>query len=180
LGWPVVMKASSADLAHKSELGLVRLGVAGTSEARRTYDELVTASGSRDVLVAEQIIDGVLETVVGLTHDAMFGPVVVVGAGGVLVEVLGDVTFRVPPFDRAEARRMVADLRSAVMFGGVRGRPPADVDALVDVIMKVQRLGLDLHADIAELDINPLVLRAKGAGAVAVDALVVPQRKRDS
>lgn len=180
LGWPVVMKASAADLAHKSELGLVRLGIAGASEARRTYDELVAASGSVEVLVAEQITDGVLETVVGLTHDAVFGPVVVVGAGGVLVEVLGDVTFRVPPFDRVEARRMVGDLRSAAVFGGVRGRPPADVDALVDVIMKVQRLGLDLHADIAELDINPLVLRAEGTGAVALDALVVPQRKRES
>lgn len=173
LGPPVVMKASGAAIAHKSDLGLVRLGVTGATAVRATYRELVAASGSAEVLVAEQVTGGVAETVVGLAHDAVFGPVVAVGIGGVLIEVLGDVAFGIPPFDRRHARRMVDSLRGAAILRGVRGRPPADVDALVDVVLRVQRLGLDLHAEVAELDVNPLVLRPRGEGAVALDAWIV-------
>jgi acyl-CoA synthetase (NDP forming) len=173
IGWPVVMKASGAAIAHKSELGLVRLGVAGPATARSTYRELVAASASAEVLVAEQVSGGVAETVVGLARDAVFGPVVAVGIGGVLIEVLGDVSFGIPPFDRRHARRMVESLRGAAILRGVRGRPAADIDALVDVVLRVQRLGLELHAEQTELDINPLVLRPRGRGAVALDAWMV-------
>ena len=155
----------------------MRLGVRDAAEARTIYEELTAAMAAADagatvegVLVAEQVDDGV-EVVVGVSQDELFGPVVMFGLGGVLVEVLGDVTFRVPPFDDAEARRMVGEPAGAVVLEGVRGRPPADVDALVDVLLRVQRLAVD-HADrIAELDINPLVVREEGA--VALDALVV-------
>jgi acyl-CoA synthetase (NDP forming) len=94
-----------------------------------------------------------------------------VGVGGVFVEVLGDVTFRVPPFDRDEAHRMLRELKGFALLQGVRGGKPADLDALVDVVMNVQRLALDLAGDVAELDVNPLVVKARGA--VALDALVV-------
>jgi acyl-CoA synthetase (NDP forming) len=93
------------------------------------------------------------------------------GLGGVFVEVLGDVTFRVPPFDKDEAARMIDEVKGAALLSGVRGRPRADRRALVEVIMKVQRLAIDLHDGIAELDVNPLVVLPKGA--VALDALVV-------
>jgi acyl-CoA synthetase (NDP forming) len=106
-----------------------------------------------------------------MTLDPLFGPVVTVGLGGVLVEVLGDVAVRVPPFPRAEAERMLDELQGAALFGGVRGGAAVDRNALVDVIMKVQRLAMDLAADISELDVNPLVVRRRGA--VALDALVV-------
>jgi acyl-CoA synthetase (NDP forming) len=101
----------------------------------------------------------------------LFGPVVMVGLGGVFVEVLRDVTFRVPPFDRDEAGRMVRELLAYPLLEGARGRKPADVDALVDVIMNVQRLAMDLAGEVRELDINPLIVRPRGA--VALDALVV-------
>jgi acetate---CoA ligase (ADP-forming) len=101
----------------------------------------------------------------------LFGPVVMVGVGGVFVEVLGDVTFRVPPFDREEAHRMIRELRGFALLEGVRGAKPADLEALVDVIMNVQRLALDLAGDVGELDVNPLVVKPRGA--VALDALVV-------
>jgi acyl-CoA synthetase (NDP forming) len=94
-----------------------------------------------------------------------------VGLGGVHVEVLGDVTHRVPPFDAAEARLMLGELRAAKLLDGVRGQPPVDKDAIVDVLLKVQRLALDLGDSVAELDINPLVVGP--SGAVALDALVV-------
>ena len=172
IGYPVVLKACGPALAHKSELGLVRLGLDTAAQVRAAYRSLVeTAPGPVDgVLVGEQVTGGV-ETIVGISTDDLFGPTVLVGLGGVLVEVLGDVTCRVPPFDDAEARRMVAELRGAPLLEGVRGRPPADVDALVNVIGTVQRMALELGDDIAELDINPLLVLPRGA--VALDALVV-------
>jgi acyl-CoA synthetase (NDP forming) len=109
--------------------------------------------------------------VVGVSHDPLFGPVVMAGLGGIFVEVLEDVTFRVPPFDRDEAHRMLRELAGFKVLEGVRGAAPADVDALVDVIVNVSRLALDLAGEVAELDVNPLVVRPDGA--VALDALVV-------
>jgi len=173
----VVMKISSPDLAHKADLGLVEVDVAGAREVRAAYGRLLeraeAAAPTADlegVLVSE-LVTGGTETVLGVADDPLFGPTVMFGLGGVFVEVLGDVTFRVPPFDRAEARRMVTELRGSPLLTGARGRPAADVGALVDVIMRVQRLAVDLAGEVTELDINPLVVRPKGA--VAVDALVV-------
>jgi acyl-CoA synthetase (NDP forming) len=122
------------------------------------------------VLVCPMEADGV-EAVVGVARDPLFGPAVLLGLGGVFVEVLADVSHRVPPFDEAEVLRMVGELRGAKLLHGTRGRPPVDLGALVDTVMKVQRLALDLDGELAELDINPLLLRPDGA--VALDALVV-------
>jgi acetate---CoA ligase (ADP-forming) len=178
IGYPVVMKVSSPDLLHKSDLGLVRIGVSSAREVRTAYEELMAGArraGGKSarvdgVLVCETVADGV-ETVVGVSHDPLFGPVVMVGLGGVFVEVLEDVTFRVPPFGRDEAERMLHELRGFPLLQGARGATPSDVGALVDVIMKVQRLAMELAGDVRELDINPLIVRPRGA--VALDALVV-------
>jgi acyl-CoA synthetase (NDP forming) len=171
IGLPVVLKASG-DFPHKSDLGLVKVGLTSAKEVRDAYAEIVERAGARadGVLVCEMVGDGV-ETVVGVSHDELFGPTIMFGLGGVFVEVLRDVTFRVPPFAKAEARRMVEEVRAFPLLRGARGRPPADVNALVDVIMKVQRLAVDLASDITELDINPLVVRKKGA--IALDALAI-------
>jgi acyl-CoA synthetase (NDP forming) len=182
IGFPVVMKVAAPALAHKSDLGLVRLGVASADAVRAIYEDLVRTAAAatgddgsiEGVLVCETVSDGV-ETVVGVSEDELFGPVVMVGLGGILVEVLGDVAFGVPPFGREEAERMVRELKGFPLLDGARGAAPADVGALVDVIMKVQRLALDLadrsDVGLAELDVNPLVVRAHGA--VALDALAV-------
>jgi acyl-CoA synthetase (NDP forming) len=177
LDGPVVLKVASPDLLHKSDLGLVEVGINSATGVRRAYANLLERALSADrmariegVLVSEMITGGT-ETVVGVAHDALFGPVVMFGLGGVFVEVLGDVTFRVPPFDKDEAARMIDEVEGRALLDGVRGRAKSDRTALVDTIMKVQRLAVDLHDDIAELDINPLVVLPKGA--VALDALVV-------
>ena len=183
LGYPVVMKASGPSLTHKSDLGLVAVGVSSAAEVRRTFADLrrraERAAGRGQpidgVLVSELVGDGV-EMALGVAPDPLFGPVVMCGLGGVLVEVLGDVSFRVPPFSRDEAERMVGELRGRALLDGVRGAKPADVDALLDAIMNLQRLAMDLAGPnqpdgIAEVDINPLVVRPRGA--VALDALVV-------
>ena len=172
IGMPVVLKACGADLLHKSDAGLVRVGLASARDVRSAYAELAERAPSMDgVIVAELVAPGV-ETVVGVSHDELFGPVVMFGLGGVFVEVLRDVTFRVPPFSKADARRMLSEVKGAALLEGVRGRPRCDTGALVDVIMKVQRLALDLAGELTELDINPLVAHPKGC--VALDALVVP------
>lgn len=174
IGFPVVLKASAADLAHKSDRGLVRVGIDGEAAARAVAAELLAADGVDGVLVCEQIDDGV-ELVVGVSDDELFGPVVMVGLGGVLVEVLGDVAFRVPPFGVADAHRMLRELQGFALLEGVRGGAAVDIDAIVDVIMKVQQLAVDLDPasgiGLAELDINPLKVGPRGA--VALDALVV-------
>jgi acyl-CoA synthetase (NDP forming) len=170
IGFPVVMKVSSPTILHKSDLGLVKVGVSSPKDVKAAFDELMAAKGAEGVLVSEMVRGGV-ETVVGVARDDLFGPTIMFGLGGVFVEVLKDVTFRVPPFDRDEARRMIEEVKGFPLLTGARGRPKADVKALVDVLLKVQRLAVDLADDVAELDINPLVVKPKGV--VALDALVV-------
>ncbi len=179
LGYPVVMKISSPDLAHKSDVGLVVVGVASAAAVVETYEMLFDRARHADpsariegVLVCETVTGGV-ETLVGVSTDSLFGPVVTVGLGGVFVEVLGDVAVRVPPFDEAEARRMIDELAGRAVLRGVRGAPPVDENALVAAIMQIQSLAMDLADVVAELDVNPLVVRP--LGAVALDALVVKQ-----
>ena len=166
IGYPVVVKAEGVD--HKSDEGLVRLGIASAKEVRAAFTELSAKTGR--VLIAEQISGGT-ECVIGVSHDDLFGPVIMFGLGGVFIEVYRDVTFRVPPFDKDEARRMVDEVVGSALLKGARGRPKGDVKALVDAIMKVQRLAVDNAENLAELDINPLVVLPKGV--VALDALAV-------
>ncbi|MFG2603988.1 acetate--CoA ligase family protein [Streptomyces sp. NPDC048514] len=177
VGYPVVMKASGGQLAHKTELGLVKIGLTSASQVRDAYRELTDIARyegvSLDGVLVCQMVEQGVEMVVGVTHDELFGPTVTVGLGGVLVEVLRDSAVRVPPFGEDQARDMLADLRCRALLDGVRGRPPADLDALVEVVLRVQRMALELGDHIAELDINPLMVLERGQGAVALDALVV-------
>ncbi|MER6130671.1 acetate--CoA ligase family protein [Streptomyces sp. NPDC001815] len=177
VGYPVVMKASGARLAHKTELGLVKIGLTSASQVRDAYRELTDIARYEDVsldgvLVCQMVEPGV-EMVVGVTHDDLFGPTVTVGLGGVLVEVLRDTAVRVPPFGEDQARTMLDELRGRALLDGVRGRPPADLDALVEVVLRVQRMALELDGELSELDINPLMVLPRGQGAVALDALAV-------
>jgi acyl-CoA synthetase (NDP forming) len=179
IGYPVVMKVSSPDLLHKTDVGVVKVGVASAAEVRTTYDDLLRKAKKADrnaridgVMVCEMVKGGV-DTLIGVSTDELFGPVVTIGVGGIFVEVFGDVTFRVPPFSEDEARLALAELKGFKLLEGVRGQAPVDIDALVDTVMKVQRLAMDLAGDVRELDINPLVIRPRGA--VALDALVVKQ-----
>ncbi|MGR6971097.1 acetate--CoA ligase family protein [Streptomyces cynarae] len=177
VGYPVVMKASGAQIAHKTELGLVKIGLTSASQVREAYRELTDIARYEGikldgVLVCQMVERGV-EMVVGVSHDRLFGPTVTVGLGGVLVEVLRDAAVRVPPFGEEQARDMLSELRGRALLDGVRGRPAADLDALVEVVLRVQRMALELGDRIAELDINPLMVLPRGQGAVALDALAV-------
>ncbi|MFI8832386.1 acetate--CoA ligase family protein [Streptomyces afghaniensis] len=180
VGYPVVMKASGARIAHKTELGLVKIGLTSASQVRDAYRELTDIARYEEVpldgvLVCQMVEHGV-EMVVGVTHDDLFGPTVTVGLGGVLVEVLRDTAVGVPPFGEEQARDMLDGLRGRALLDGVRGRPPADLDALVEVVLRAQRMALELGDQLAELDINPLMVLPQGQGAVALDALAVCSR----
>ena len=182
LDGPAVLKILSPDITHKSDLGLVRVGVAAGAAAD-TYRQLIDVASReapeakvRGVLVQPMVADAVAEAIVGLSQQEPFGPVVMVGLGGVFTEVFADVAFGVPPFTRSWAERMVSGIKAAPLLTGSRGRPAGDVSALVDVVMNLQRLALEVGDEIAELDINPVIVRPAGQGVVAVDALVVPAR----
>ncbi|WP_326589671.1 acetate--CoA ligase family protein [Streptomyces sp. NBC_01294] len=177
VGYPVVMKASGPQLGHKTELGLVKIGLTSASQIRDAYRELTDIARYENVpldgILVCQMVERGVEMVVGVTQDDLFGPTVTVGLGGVLVEVLHDAAVRVPPFGEDQARAMLTELRGHALLEGVRGAPPADVDALVEVILRIQRMALELGDELSELDINPLMVLPRGQGAVALDALAI-------
>jgi len=180
VGGRVVLKIASADIQHKTEVGGVIVGVEGADAVRAAHGRLLDRVGSAapsarldGVIVAAMAPDGV-EAVIGVQRDPTFGPVVMVGLGGVLVEVLEDVAFRLAPFGVAEARRMIGSLKGAKVFEGVRGAPPADVDALAELLAKVSVFAASEADRIDSVDLNPVRVLSKGQGVIALDALIVP------
>jgi len=179
LGYPVAMKIDTPDIVHKTEAGAVRLGLRNAEEVRSAYDELhANARGHAPganilgVLVQEMVTGGV-ETIVGVKYDAQLGPMLLFGSGGIMVEVYNDVALRHCPIDRPEALEMIAEVKGAKLLRGFRGKPPADVDALADALVRVSHLAVQLAGELAELDVNPLMVLPAGEGVKAVDALVV-------
>jgi acyl-CoA synthetase (NDP forming) len=175
LGFPVVLKVCSPDILHKSDVGGVRLGLTDGRGVRAAFDELeslVGACGARwiGILVQEQLAAD-LELIVGARFDPTFGPVVLVGFGGIQAELLEDRVVRLAPVDGVAARRMLAELRGGRLLAGYRGRPGADVEALADLVAATSRLASALP--IEELDLNPVLVRWGGPGAVPVDRRVV-------
>jgi acetyltransferase len=175
IGFPVVMKIVSPDILHKSDVGGVVVGVRSAEEARETFDRIyrrvrehVPGADLRGVLVQQLVRPG-RETIVGMSRDPQFGPLVAFGLGGIYVEVLQDVSFRVAPITDRDAQDMVQEIRTFPLLKGVRGQPPSDLAAVRDVLLRVSQLVVDVP-EIVELDVNPLVVWPEGEGVVAVDA----------
>jgi len=178
LGYPCVLKVASTDIPHKTEFGALRLGLDSRIAVERAYEEMLTNvrmqkpdADIEGVLVQKQI-KGV-ECLLGTSRDDQLGPTLVMGLGGVFVEILADVQIRIPPISSAEARRALESLKGAKIFAGVRGAPPVDIDALADMAARLSWLAFDYGDEIAEFDLNPVVVLPKGQGAFAVDALLV-------
>jgi acyl-CoA synthetase (NDP forming) len=173
-GHAVVLKIDAVDLPHKSDLGLVSLGLEGDDAIRAAAEELLRTAGQRGVdargLLVEPMADAGLELIVGLRRDPSFGPCVVVGLGGVLAEVLDDVAIRLAPVTNPIAQSMLDELRAAPLLAGARGRPAIDREAVVELIVALSILGTE-RQDLVEVDLNPVI--ASPDGALAVDALVV-------
>ncbi len=178
VSFPLAVKLASADIPHKTEADAVRLGVKSLDELKAAA-QAVAAGGKKHVPNAR--IDGIsvqemasgVEMIVGAVNDPHFGPYIMVGLGGVLTEVLHDVAHRFAPVSAADARDMLASLKGAKILDGYRGAPPADVEAVIDVLVRLSWLISDHRDQVAEIDINPLFVRGKGKGVVAADALVV-------
>jgi acyl-CoA synthetase (NDP forming) len=178
LGFPVVLKVVSRDVLHKSDAGGVRVGLADAAEVEEAWREMTTTVASRvpgarieGALVAPQAAEG-LECIVGMTRDPQFGPVLMFGLGGVFVELLKDVSFRVLPIGRADAEEMVREIKGFPLLAGVRGSAPRDVGAVVDFLLATAAL-VEANPEIREVDVNPL--RVYAAGVLALDARVVLQ-----
>jgi acyl-CoA synthetase (NDP forming) len=176
IGGPVVVKGCSADIAHKSELGLVKLGVKTREEAGDIYtqmEDIIRKHGARfDGVIVAAMAGGRREIMIGAHRDPVFGPVVAVGDGGKYVEIFRDTALLLPPFSSVEVKEALGKLRIAPLFAGVRGEPPMDVDALTDAIVKIGALMNDPAAKVMSLDLNPVMLDSAGKGSVVVDAVV--------
>jgi len=174
IGFPVAMKVLSPQIVHKVDIGGVRLHLSAPSEVRAAYDEMMAEIARRqpgaavDGVIVQKMASGV-ETILGVNHDPQFGPIIMFGLGGIYVEVFKDVTFRLAPIRELSARRMVESIKAGQILRGVRGQPPADLDALVECIERLSQLAAEIP-EIAELDINPLMVLPAGNGAAVVDA----------
>lgn len=179
IGYPVVLKIASPDILHKTDVGGVKVGLESAEEVRDAF-ELMTYRAERYIpdarlwgcLVQEMAPPGGLEVLIGMNRDPQFGPLVTFGLGGIYVEALKDVTFRIAPFSREEAEAMLEEIRARALLDGVRGQPPADKEAIVDTLLRVGQLVQDFP-EIVELDINPLIVYSRDQGAIAIDMRLV-------
>ncbi len=179
IGYPVVMKISSPDILHKSDIGGVRVGLENATDVRDSYELIeyrarkYSSNAPRiwGMLVQEMVPKG-RELLVGVSRDPQFGPLVAVGMGGIYVEVLRDVAFRLAPISKQEAAAQIRSIRTFPLLRGVRGEAPADVAAIEDVVLRVSQLVTDFP-EIVEMDINPLVVHNQGEGAIVLDARII-------
>ncbi len=174
IGYPLVLKLSSDDILHKSDAGGVKLDLESEEEVRRAFREIMESARQYDpdaavegVLVQENAPAG-REVIIGLNRDPQFGPVIMFGLGGIYVEVLKDVVFRVAPLTEREAWKMIEEIRAARILKGFRGQPRADLEALADCLLRVSQLGV-YYPQISECDLNPLFVYPEGKGVMAVD-----------
>ncbi len=183
IGYPVVLKIASPDILHKTDVGGVKVGLQNANDVRDAFD-LIVYRATRYVpdahiwgcLVQEMVPMNGIEVLVGMSKDPQFGPLVTFGLGGILVEALKDVTFRVAPFGRQDAEEMLDEIRATALLAGVRGRPPADRAAMVDTLLRISQLVTDFP-EIVEMDINPLMVYEAGQGAIALDMRLVLKSK---
>ncbi|HEY9461301.1 MAG TPA: acetate--CoA ligase family protein, partial [Paralcaligenes sp.] len=179
LNAPAAMKILSADIAHKSDIGGVKLSVRGPDEARAAYDAIMSSvarhaplAGLDGMLIAPMAPDGV-ECIIGMHRDPTFGPVIMFGLGGIFVEILKDVSFRLAPFDKAEALEMIQQTRAVSLLKGARGRAPSDLDALAESLAALSNMAYAARDRISSIDINPFLVLPAGQGAMALDALIL-------
>jgi acetyl coenzyme A synthetase (ADP forming)-like protein len=171
IGSPVAVKVISLTALHKSDLGGVVLGVQGEEDVRTAYRKVMSVVDDAEGVLIQEMVTGGHEVLVGMTEDPLFGPLIVFGMGGVLVELVGDVSFRITPVTDVEASAMVRDIKSAKLLEGYRSYPAGDIPAVEEIILRVSALA-DAIPEIREMDLNPVMVLAPGQGAKAVDARI--------
>ena len=178
IGFPVVMKITSPDILHKTDVGGVKVGLKNAAEVQEAFDGMIArakeAKPEADIwgCLVQQMLKGGKEIIVGMNRDPQFGPLVMFGLGGIYVEVLKDVAFRIAPFSRQEAHEMMEEIRSYKLLTGVRGQAASDVDGIADSLLKLSQLVTDFP-EILEMDINPLMVFDEGQGVMGIDMRLV-------
>jgi acyl-CoA synthetase (NDP forming) len=179
IGYPVVLKILSPDIQHKTEAGGVRVGLKDETAVRYAFREIMESARKykpearlEGVLIQEMIPSDAVEVILGIVQDINFGPVLVFGSGGILVELIKDSAVQLPPLNRDNAIDLIHQIRGKKLLMGYRGRPAADIDALAEALVRLSQLAVDLGDRISALDINPLMVLPAGKGVRAVDVLV--------
>ena len=174
IGYPLVLKGSSSEIAHKTEKGLIKVDIRNKEEARAAFTEIMGAMDVDDgAVLVQEMVKGQRELVVGLTRDPQFGPCVMFGLGGIFTEILKDISFRVAPLEKRDALEMMQDIKGHKILEAVRGMEAADLDRLAEILIAVGNIGLE-HEAIKEIDMNPVIL--SGSRPIVVDALVVLEK----
>ncbi|MDY6835889.1 MAG: acetate--CoA ligase family protein [Chloroflexota bacterium] len=180
MGYPVVLKIASPDIIHKSDIGGVKVGLENEEQVEKAYQEIMAAAKDKEPnaniegITVQQMAKPGVEVIIGMSKDPQFGPVIMFGLGGILVEILKDVSFRIVPLIRRDAQEMIKEVKGYPLLEGYRGQEPANITILEDMILKVSEFA-DKHPEVKELDLNPIF--AYKDGAIAVDARVVLEDK---
>ncbi|HQN68764.1 MAG TPA: acetate--CoA ligase family protein, partial [Anaerolineaceae bacterium] len=181
--FPIVMKIVSPDILHKSDAGAVKVNIKNDDDVREAWKVIMEnslkykADAEIDGMAVQKMAPWSTEVIVGSVNDATFGPTVMFGLGGIFVEVLKDVTFRVAPIDEAEALRMQNEIKSAQILRGARGESPRDMAKLASILAHYSYMIYDLKDEIAESDANPCLVYEEGKGVAVVDARIILTKK---
>lgn len=172
IGFPVVLKLMAEDIVHKSDTGAVKLNIKNEEETTNAFEELMKIPSQAEKLISVQKMadEPITELILGMTTDAQFGPALMFGIGGILVELLEDVSFRIAPITEYDAREMIKEIKGFPILDGYRGKPKADIDAIVQTLLKVSELVIK-HEEIYEMDLNPVFIYDKGL--ICVDARII-------
>jgi len=172
IGFPVVLKLMAEDIVHKSDTGAVKLNIKNEEETTNAFEELMKIPSQAEKLISVQKManEPITELILGMTTDAQFGPALMFGIGGILVELLEDVSFRIAPITEYDAREMIKEIKGFPILDGYRGKPKADIDAIVQTLLKVSELVIK-HGEIYEMDLNPVFIYDKGL--ICVDARII-------
>jgi len=178
IGYPVVLKIFSPDVLHKSDVGGVKINLKSDSDVKNAFNEIINnvkkhvPNARIEGVVVQEFAPQGLEVIIGGIYDKFFGPTIMFGLGGVWVEILKDVTFRLAPIDKQEAEDMIKEIKGYPLLTGYRGSPPVDLDALKDALVKASQLMNDFQ-EIGEMDLNPTMAYEKGKGIKVVDARII-------
>ena len=178
IGFPVVMKLIAEDIVHKSDTGAVKLNIKNEQDASTAYDDLmkIHSESEKSISVQKMAPEPITELIIGMTTDAQFGPALMFGIGGILVELLEDVSFRIAPITEYDAKEMIHEIKGFPILDGYRGKPKADIGAIVDTLLKISELVIK-HPEINEMDLNPVFIYENNL--ICVDARIILKKTEE-
>ncbi|MFX1488811.1 MAG: acetate--CoA ligase family protein [Promethearchaeota archaeon] len=178
IGFPIVLKLMAEDIVHKSDTGAVKLGLKTKDEVERAYEELmkIPSQAEKKISVQKMADEPITELIIGMTTDPQFGPALMFGIGGILVELLEDVSFRIAPITKYDANEMIHEIKGFPILDGYRGKPKADLDAIIETLLKISDFVVK-YEEINEMDLNPVFIYEKGL--ICVDARIILKKNEN-